>query len=275
MSSYISLFFIFLYFLVIFPCSLSSYISLFFPFLCSFLIDLSLIPGEQIYEQLKEKEEKRKPKPNKQKPRRESNESTMTNTGKDVDQAPKKRVKKGKHHVETELPKLHVPKKRVRKPKTVELTSNNISEELADPEFTCPICNIQGHTSDEESGIFWVGCDNARCSRWYHRECLTHDQHADVDLSLLTGGTWHCHLCQNDGILHSEDMSCTTHEVLCQVCMLSCTAIEIRDGIDLFWINCKCGKSYHKSCLPSYVYREWDLAKEAWRCGHCPDQNLI
>lgn len=96
-----------------------------------------------------------------------------------------------------------------------------------------------------------------------------HSEHAEVDLSVITGSTWHCHLCNIFAIAQDVETEDPATDVICQVCMASCTLNELEDGIDLFWIDCRCGKSFHKSCLPVTVYRQWDLAKDKWCCGQC------
>lgn len=227
-----------------------------------------VITGEEIYDQLKEKEEK-KTKTNKKKKQQTNSDSTPGQDNSKLPKAaPKKRAKKNIPETlnDNKLPKLSAPKKRTKKAREEQVG------DLADPEFTCAICSIQGHTRDEEIGIFWVGCDNTMtCNRWFHRDCLPHSEHAEVDLSVITGSTWHCHLCNIFAIAQDVETEDPATDVICQVCMASCTLNELENGIDLFWIDCRCGKSFHKSCLPVTVYRQWDLAKDKWCCGQCPD----
>lgn len=40
----------------------------------------------------------------------------------------------------------------------------------------CYTCGVRGCMQDDNNGILWVGCDNDRCMKWFHRECIPSDQ---------------------------------------------------------------------------------------------------
>ncbi|XP_069129252.1 uncharacterized protein [Argopecten irradians] len=137
----------------------------------------------------------------------------------------------------------------------------------ADEVYTCGICVERGWEDDEDHGILWVGCDNEGCGRWFHRTCLPTEEHASVDLSLLTEGTWHCHTCSNTqqsisdshhitNILDEEDVTLNpfTEDLICQVCMCGSSSVCQNDRT-LFWATCCCNKIYHQYCLPKTVLR--------------------
>lgn len=152
---------------------------------------------------------------------------------------------------------------------------------LADEVYTCGICAERGWEDDEDHGILWVGCDNEGCGRWFHRTCLPTEEHASVDLSLLTEGTWHCHTCSNTqqslsdshhitSILDEEDVTLNpfTEDLICQVCMCGSSSVCQNDRT-LFWATCCCNKSYHQYCLPKTVLRQYNRLGTDWICGQC------
>ncbi|XP_069134293.1 uncharacterized protein [Argopecten irradians] len=233
-----------------------------------------VITGSEIYSQLKEKEKQKNKQTNKQTSKKRPQEQTLDT---DLDN----------------LPKLQRPKKR--KPKSCTKTVEN-NHELAAEEFTCPLCNIRGHVDDEEHGILWVGCDSVDCGRWFHRDCLKHEEQTNVDLSLLVASDWLCQFCSTDEIVQTPcdadasnviDMESIVQELqnatsgdqamlICQVCMAH--EYVSPNERDVYWALCDfCDKSFHAICLPQRVYRSFELRKASenlpWCCKMCPSAN--
>ncbi|XP_033727644.1 uncharacterized protein LOC117316975 [Pecten maximus] len=197
------------------------------------------------------------------------------------------------------LPTIKPPKKRKSNSRVVNIEDNN---ELADEIYTCQVCNIRGHCNDEEVGILWVGCDG--CDRWFHRDCLNYQEQTDVDLSLIVSSNWLCHHCSPSDIIidavpssalgkdhvqpcHGEldvdvEPFSTLHQdseipegqgmLICQVCMVHQFVSPIEE--EVYWASCYyCNKSYHASCLPSRIYRAYEMRKlsdSSWCCQMCP-----
>ncbi|CAG2231129.1 unnamed protein product [Mytilus edulis] len=96
-----------------------------------------------------------------------------------------------------DLPELSRPKpKQKRKRKTVdggmEMSTISDLKDCEDDEcYTCGVCGVRGCVQDDNNGILWVGCDNDRCMKWFHRECIPSDQLPYVDLSLIVDNSKH------------------------------------------------------------------------------------
>lgn len=154
-------------------------------------------------------------------------------------------------------------------------------------------------TDDEDNGILWVGCDNANCCHWFHRDCLPTSVHAEVDLSLLINSDWFCPICANStqstsisvsvsslnesnepssssfcelGVSqscqspessHQCELPTSESDLICQVCMCDQSEVSLEER-SIFWATCEdyeCLKSFHQMCLPLPVYRAFEKAK--------------
>ena len=156
-----------------------------------------VLTGEEFREELKKKEQEKEKKEVEKRERAEERERKKEEAKKrkeEVEERRKERERRKKEkgtgtrsRVEDgdcdvgesgeEMPQLARPRRKRR---------------LADPIYTCAECDIRGYVDDEDNGVLWIGCDDIKCGRWYHYECLDREKQIDCDLSLISGSQWIC-----------------------------------------------------------------------------------
>ncbi|XP_053382064.1 uncharacterized protein LOC123532137 [Mercenaria mercenaria] len=155
-----------------------------------------LISGEEMLKQLKEKEQIEKKKIDEMEKRKKDREIKKE---KRLIEEEERRIKRKKREEEREL-KLKEKKRKAderQEKKKGKCADVHATAVLIANSYVCDVCGMHGGVDDEVNGIFWFGCDEELCGRWYHEGCLTENERMYVQESLEEGGSdWFCKRCK-------------------------------------------------------------------------------
>ncbi|XP_053379138.1 chromatin assembly factor 1 subunit A-like [Mercenaria mercenaria] len=143
-----------------------------------------VISGDEMLRQLKEKEELIKRQIAAKEERLQLKEKRRQEKEKESEE---KQIKKQKREEEKRL------KEQKRKD---EIIKKAVGGRLAAKKFTCGVCGETGRMIDEMNGVKWYGCEENRCERWYHEECLSLQEREYLTESVNDGSEWYCRKCK-------------------------------------------------------------------------------
>ncbi|XP_060602883.1 uncharacterized protein LOC132755959 [Ruditapes philippinarum] len=167
-----------------------------------------LISGQEMLNQLKEKEDLDAKK--KEESERRKNEQERKRKQKEIDdemrknkRLKEKEEREAKKKKEEELKNERKQKRieerdRKQKDKEERIKRRSYTEEqiMIASLYVCDACKGKGSPADEENGILWFGCDEETCGLWFHEDCLTQQAKEYLWESMEMDEVWYCHSCK-------------------------------------------------------------------------------
>jgi hypothetical protein len=144
---------------------------------------------------LQEKEQLTQKKKQEMETRKRNREVRREEKQKEVEERKLKRQKK-EEEKQKKTEEKTVKQELKRRQKEEKAREKDTMAERIAASYVCSVCGVHGKIDDEVNDIFWYGCDEDMCGRWYHEGCLSEKEREDIVSSMDDGVNWYCMMCK-------------------------------------------------------------------------------